>query len=563
MDAASLGQIAVYLKVVNREEHREISRQLQSGVKEGTPKSYARLLLQGGIPTKTVEEILRRGHRLGGVRCDACGVTIPQEKLRKRKEYPCGECGSLVLGFRAYAKPKSETPAAIDGESDEYPQRLNQNRESVLQDALPPVPENKTQTLAFGQVLAIPQRDPGEKLTEAETMLVFGDLAESYESAGPGSGEDTPQARRERRKRAEEERRRVGEYRVKRKIGRGSTGNVYLAKHLDTGERVALKVLRKQLARDPEYLERFHREVDEAPKDRHPNVVGVVGGGYDKGKNLHHLALEYVAGGTLADFLENQGGTLSEPEVLPIVLGIAKGLSFIAKHGLVHRDIKPANVMLTNELEPKLTDLGIARHLARTTRVTQTGVVLGTPAYLAPEQALGVEDIDIRADLFALGVCMWEMLTGRLPLDEGVTTAELIVRHVDEDIPDVRIYAPTVSPEAAQIVGGLCARLREDRYSHPDSVVADVERLMRGEQPLGPRGADADAPKAPPAPKPGKATKKRRESNPPSSPLIEPKELPSSGGGSGKALVVVSILMILVTIAAVGAAIYVKFFRAV
>ncbi|MCA8921287.1 MAG: serine/threonine protein kinase [Planctomycetes bacterium] len=540
---------------MSRDEHREISRQLQSAVREGKPVSYARLLLQGGVATKTVEETLRRGHRLEAVRCDACGATIPQELLRKRREYPCGECGSLVLGFRAYAKAK---PESHDGDSDEYPQRMAPAGERVLKDALPPVPESKTQTLAFGTVLALPERERMEKLNEAETMLVFGDLAESYEGVGQGSGEDTPQARRERRKRAEEERRRVGEYRVKRKIGRGSTGNVYLAKHQETGEKVALKVLRKQLARDPEYLERFHREVVEAPKERHPNVVGVVGGGYDKGKNLHHLALEYVSGGTLADFLEAQGGTLSEPEVLPIVLGIAKGLSFIARHGLVHRDIKPANVMLTDDLQPKLTDLGIARHLARTTRVTQTGVVLGTPAYLAPEQALGVEDIDIRADLFALGVCMWEMLTGRLPLDEGVTTAELIVRHVDEDIPDVRIYAPTVTPEAAQVVNGLCARLREDRYGHPDSVVADVERLMRGESPLGASGSNAVAPpQAPREPKPKKKStdaSARRESNP------APLEVGEAAGGS-KALVVVSIVLILITIATVGAALYLKFFR--
>ncbi|MEZ6183399.1 MAG: serine/threonine-protein kinase [Planctomycetota bacterium] len=552
LDAASLGQIAVFLQVVNREEHREISRQLQNGARDGKPNSYARLLLQGGVPTKTVEEILRRGHRLQAVRCDACGTTIPQERLSKRKEYPCAECGSLVLGFRAFSKPRAD---ALDGESDEYPQRLSPTGERVLADPLPPVADAKTQTMAFGTVLALPQRDPEEKVTPAEALLMFGDLAESYEGVPPASGEDSPQARRERRQRAEEERRRVGEYRVKRKIGRGSTGNVYLAQHAETGERVALKILRKQLARDPEYLERFHREVEEAPKERHPNVVGVVGGGYDQGKNLHHLALEYVSGGTLADFLETQGGTLAEPQVLPIVLGIARGLSFIAKHGLVHRDIKPANVMLTNEGEPKLTDLGIARHLARTTRVTQTGVVLGTPAYLAPEQALGVEDIDIRADLFALGVCMWEMLTGRLPLDEGVTTAELIVRHVDEDIPDVRIYAPTVSPEAAQIVNGLCARLREDRYSHPDTVVADLERLLRGESPLGARGSDADAPPlAPREPKPKRRLEGRRESNPP------PLEVPHSGG-SNTALVIASVVLILVTLATVSAAIYLKFFR--
>lgn len=518
VSAASFGQVAVLLQVVTKEEHRDLSKELHAALKAGRPTSYAKLLLRRGVSTSTVKTVLRKGSSLESVRCDACGTSIPQAKLPRRTEYPCPRCGSLLLGFAAYARreparAEAAAPVVEDGEA----QTLN-FRQALPLPAPPPSaglelatpalePEEGLGTALFREVFVLPA-DRGDPRSDDETTNAFGELAESGGDTTEGLAAirpalpqpaplaGTPPAPGDPAK--------VGPFRVLRGLGQGSMGRVYLAEREGTGERVALKLLKPQFAADREYLERFHREARAAAGARHPHVVAVSASGNDEALGLHWIAFEYVEGGSLEDLLKRRGGMLEEEEALKVALGIARALEFTASRGIVHRDVKPANVLLARDGQPKLADLGMARHLDLSTRVTAPGIVLGTPAYLAPEQAMGVEDIDGRADLYALGVCLWEMLTGRLPLDEGVTTEQLIVRHVDEDIPDVRLYKPMVSDPTAQVVAGLCARNRDVRYPEAKAAAADIERVLAGKTPLGAKGRLALQKRkeaAPPAPK--------------------------------------------------------------
>ena len=559
VSAASFGQIAVLLEVVSREEHREVSKELHARLKAGRPTSYAKLLLRRGVSPATVKQVLRRGASLVAIRCDACGASVGQEKLPRRVEYPCPGCGSLLLGFAAFAKREQEraSPApVVDGEA----QTINFRQALPLPPPPEPLsglatpqalePEEGLETALFRDVFVLPAEARSAPRDDDETTYAFGQLADSggehglpegaavraaippaprgpgaalspggpafggpvpggpvpggMAPRGPAPGGPAPGATPERAPQAAapggarpasrgasgtpEEPARVGPFKVLRGLGQGSMGRVYLAEHEETGERVALKLLKPQFAADQEYLKRFHREAKAAAGDRHEHVVAVIASGLDEALKVNWIAFEFVEGGSLEELLRRRGGSLPEEEALKIGLGIARALEFTAARGIVHRDVKPANVLLTRDGQPKLADLGMARHLDLSTRVTAPGIVLGTPAYLAPEQAMGVEDIDGRADLYALGVCLWEMLTGRLPLDEGVTTEQLIVRHVDEDVPDVRTYKPSVSDAAAQVVAGLCARDRAVRYPQAQAAAADIERVLAGKAPLGARG---------------------------------------------------------------------------
>jgi serine/threonine protein kinase len=282
-------------------------------------------------------------------------------------------------------------------------------------------------------------------------------------------------------------------FKVIRQLGEGAMGRVYLARQEALDRLVAIKLLHPTHAADKEFLERFQREAKSAASFKHPNVVMVHHAGRDANSSLFYIAFEYVEGGTLDDLLGEQG-RLSEEEALGIARGVARALEFTESQGLVHRDVKPGNILLTLAGEPKLADLGLARETDRIDRITQPGIILGTPAYMAPEQALNEEEIDVRLDLYALGIVLWEMLTGFLPLDDAsISTAALIGRHVKEDVPDVRLYRP-VSDGTAQIVRGLSARKREERYPSPAAAVHDIERVQRGELPLGPHGQPSSSP---------------------------------------------------------------------
>src|SRR5271155_829642 len=210
-------------------------------------------------------------------------------------------------------------------------------------------------------------------------------------------------------------------------IARGGMAQVYRARDRLLDRPVALKVLFPELSADRSFVERFRREAQAAANLSHPNIVPV----FDWGESEHtyFIVMEYVDGEPLSSIIRTEG-PLEPSQAASISADIAKALSYAHRHGVVHRDIKPGNVLITADGQVKVTDFGIARAIGTDEQVTQTGLVMGTATYFSPEQAQGLA-VDARSDVYALGVVLFEMLTGRPPF-LGDTPVAIAYQHVSE-----------------------------------------------------------------------------------------------------------------------------------
>jgi eukaryotic-like serine/threonine-protein kinase len=248
-------------------------------------------------------------------------------------------------------------------------------------------------------------------------------------------------------------------YELEELVGTGGMSTVFRAHDLQLDRRVAIKILHEHYAEDPEYLERFRREARLVARLSHPNIVTVIDRGDDGGRQ--YIVFEHVDGENLKE-LVLRSGRLPVRRALELALAIADGLSFAHDHGLVHRDVKPQNVLLNEEGEVKVTDFGIARSLHVEHGVTQTGTVLGTGEYLAPEQASG-KPVSAATDVYSLGVVLWELLAGDVPF-VGENFVAVALRHVNELPPDLRERRPDVSPRLAAAVDRALAKDPAQRF---------------------------------------------------------------------------------------------------
>ena len=279
-----------------------------------------------------------------------------------------------------------------------------------------------------------------------------------------------------------------GDYDVLALVGRGSMGAVYRIRDPKTGNEYACKVMFPEVAkRNPEYRKRFAREAAFAMSIRHPNLISVYDVGEDPETGLCYLIMDYVPGGTVEDRLA-RGGRFPIEEAVSVIAHVASALAVADSKHVVHRDIKPANIMFAADGTPKLADLGIARFNdgSATTTVTSAGMIVGTPAYMAPEQMTDSHSVDIRADIYSLGTVFFEMLTGQRP-NEGCSVVELLAKAIKgEGIPDVRTIRPEVSASVAQILNLMCAPKPENRISTPQQVVEMFSRLENGQALIAP-----------------------------------------------------------------------------
>jgi len=263
-------------------------------------------------------------------------------------------------------------------------------------------------------------------------------------------------------------------YEIQEVLGEGGMAKVFLGTDRVLGRTVAVKVLSPQYAEDQQFVARFRREAQAAAALNHPNIVSV----FDTGSNgnVHYIVMEYVEGKTLQEVLREESSLTSERGI-EIGEAVARALSAAHDKGLVHRDIKPGNIMITREGQVKVMDFGIARATTSDT-VTQTAAVLGTAAYLSPEQAQG-ETVDGRSDIYSLGVVLFEMLTGRQPF-MGESPVSIAYRHVTEDpIPPSRIN-PDVPEALDAIVMKAMAKSPDERYQTAQELIDDLRRAAEG-----------------------------------------------------------------------------------
>ena len=273
-------------------------------------------------------------------------------------------------------------------------------------------------------------------------------------------------------------------YDIGQVIGRGGMAEVYEGTDRRLNRRVAIKVLRADLARDPMFQERFRREAQSAAGLNHPNIVAI----YDTGEdligdgqnqvNVPYIVMEFVDGVTLRQMLTNGPRILPE-RGLEITAGVLAALDYAHRHGIVHRDIKPANIMINSHGDAKVMDFGIARAMSdAATSVTATSAVMGTAQYLSPEQARG-ELVDARSDIYSAGCVLYELLTGTPPFN-GESPVSIAYQHVNEPASAPSMLDPSIPSTLDAITLHALAKQPGNRYQSAAEMRADVERAIAG-----------------------------------------------------------------------------------
>jgi eukaryotic-like serine/threonine-protein kinase len=261
-------------------------------------------------------------------------------------------------------------------------------------------------------------------------------------------------------------------FRLDEKIGSGGMSTVYRAFDETLERWVAIKILHADMSQDDSQLERFRREARAAARLAHPHVVTVIDAGEDDGRPF--IVFEYVEGETLKDRIRRLG-RLPVAEAIAYSIEIGRALTAAHAERIVHRDVKPQNVLIDPEGRAKVTDFGIARSL-ELDGLTAAGRVLGTTDYVAPEQAIG-EGATEQSDIYSLGVCLWEMLTGDVPF-KGENQVAVAMQHVRDPLPDVRAIRPDVSAIVASVVDRATRKELQNRYANVDEMVHDLEQAL-------------------------------------------------------------------------------------
>jgi serine/threonine protein kinase len=273
-------------------------------------------------------------------------------------------------------------------------------------------------------------------------------------------------------------------YELEELVGTGGMSSVYKARDRLLERLVALKILHPHHSSDEEFVERFRREARSVAQLSHPNIVTVIDRGDDDGRQF--IVFEYVEGENLKEVVTREGA-LPLRRALELALQVGRGLAFAHSQGLVHRDVKPQNVLMNGEDQAKVTDFGIARSIDVDAGVTQTGTVLGTSSYIAPEQASG-GDITPQTDVYSFGVVLFELLTGEVPFP-GESFVAVAMKHINDPVPDLRELRAEIPPRLAAAVQRALAKDPKQRFASMDDLVAELSACL-AELPVEP---DADA----------------------------------------------------------------------
>jgi len=273
----------------------------------------------------------------------------------------------------------------------------------------------------------------------------------------------------------------VGRYEVLREVGRGGMAVVYLSRQTDLDRFVALKELAAFHASDPAFAQRFLRESRVAGSLSHPNIVTVHD--YFEHDGTPYIAMEYVERGSLRPWV----GNLTLAQISGVLEGLLAGLAQAEQHGVVHRDLKPENLMVTSDGRVKIADFGIAKatnQMQTGAFLTATGTTVGTPTYMAPEQAMA-QDIGPWTDLYSVGCMAFEMFTGRVPFHDSDAPMAILLRHVNEPIPAITSVDPSLDAGVSEWVEKLLVKDPKERTQNANDAWDDFEEIVIGL--LGPR----------------------------------------------------------------------------
>jgi serine/threonine-protein kinase len=268
--------------------------------------------------------------------------------------------------------------------------------------------------------------------------------------------------------------RKVGEYRLLRRLGEGGMGSVYLAYKEGENQQFAIKVLSDALAGNQAYLDRFHREAKSGSLLNHPNIVRCISAGKDPATDKHYLALEFVDGPS-AHHLLDRLGRVPVGDVVHIALDIARALEYLHTRNFIHRDIKPDNILITQAGVAKLADLGLAKRMDDASPLTATHQAFGTPYYMPYEQAINAKKADSRSDIFALGATLYHLLTGEVPF-KGNSPGEVAERKMEGDFIPAHAINPEVPPVLDGILARMMARKPRDRFQTASELIVHLER---------------------------------------------------------------------------------------
>jgi len=269
---------------------------------------------------------------------------------------------------------------------------------------------------------------------------------------------------------------RLGQYEIISKIGSGGMATVYMARQLSVDRHVAIKVIRSDMMEEEEFASRFQREARTIASLSHPHILKLFDFGHEG--NLAYLVMELMDGGSLSKLVRSQGA-LQLDQVARLVEQFGGALDYAHQRGIIHRDLKPDNVLLDKQQNAFLTDFGIAKLLNETTNITRSGTVMGTPTYMAPELWSGMQ-ADVRTDLYALAVMMFEMLTGKSPF-AGDTPFRIMHMHIYEPPPLTRSIIPTMPEAVDALLGKALAKDRDQRFSSAGEMAAVLRNIARGQ----------------------------------------------------------------------------------
>ncbi len=363
----------------------------------------------------------------------------------------------------------------------------------------------------------------------------------------------------------------IGNYKIVELIGKGGMAVVYRGQHLTLSRRiVAIKMLSTELERDPSFSERFFREAEVMDRLKHPNIVTL----YDfiESENHHFIVMEYVEGTTLNQIIKKAGGPLPLKQIRDIFKQVLDAIGYAHKLGIVHRDLKPSNIMINKEGQVKITDFGIARLLAENfeATLTTTGMGIGSPYYMSPEQVLASKEhpISSASDIYSLGITLYQMVTGNVPFSKKDSLFTVLQAHVSAQPPPPRSFCPDIPDSLEEVILKAIEKKPEYRWASCeefwkalDSAIREAEEgktrplpLPEGKQPIERPGTRTEPP--PPPPVPEKLEKQDQPAVPPSATATLSGTVPDQKRSGFK--IVLSLLIIL-AIAGTGGYFYTRY----